>query len=65
MARSIRGLYKRGNVWWMTYCDAIGTQRFESCKTSNKKDAEQRLRDRRNEASEGLVPAPPIKALIW
>lgn len=47
----------------MTYRDALGKQRFESCKTSNKKDAEQRLRDRRNEASEGLVPAPPIKAL--
>ena len=63
MARSTRGLYKRGNVWWMTYCDAIGTQRFESCKTANKKDAEQRLTDRRKEAQEGTVPAPPIKPL--
>ena len=36
MARSTKGLYKRGHVWWMTYCDAIGAQRFESCKTSNK-----------------------------
>lgn len=63
MARSTRGLYKRGDKWWMTYRDAIGTQRFESCKTSNKKDAEQRLIDRRKEAMEGLVPAPPIKPL--
>ena len=62
MARSTRGLYKRGEVWWMTYRDALGKQRFESCKTSNKKDAEQRLRKRHDEASEGLVPAPPIKA---
>ena len=59
MARSTRGLYKRGNVWWMTYCDAIGTQRFEFCKTSNKKDAEMRLVDRRKEAQEGLLPAAP------
>lgn len=63
MARSTRGLYKRGNTWWMTYRDAIGTQRFESCKTSNKKNAEQRLIDRRKEALEGIVPAPPIKPI--
>ena len=63
MARSTRGLYKRGNQWWMTYRDAIGTQRFESCKTANKKDAEQRLIDRRKEAQEGLAPAAPIKPL--
>lgn len=63
MARSTRGLYKRGNTWWMTYRDAIGRQRFESCKTSNKKDAEQRLIDRRKEALESIVPAPAIKPL--
>ena len=63
MARSTKGLYKRGHVWWMTYRDAIGPQRFESCKTSNKKDAEHRLVDRRKEAQEGLLPAAPIKPL--
>ncbi len=63
MARSIRGLYKRGNKWWMTYRDAIGIQRFESCKTSNKKAAEGRLIDRRKEAMEGLLPAAPIEPL--
>jgi integrase len=47
----------------MTYRDAIGTQRFESCKTSNKKETEQRLIDRRKEAQEGLAPAAPIKPL--
>jgi len=61
MARSTRGLYKRGNKWWMTYRDAIGVQRFESCKTSNKKEAERRLIDRRKEAMEGIAPVPPIK----
>ncbi len=61
MARSTKGLYKRGNVWWMTYCDALGTQRFESCRTRNKKEAEDRLTDRRKEAMEGRAPAPTIK----
>lgn len=47
----------------MTYRDAIGTQRFESCRTANKKEAEQHLIVRRKEAQEGLVPAAPIKPL--
>ena len=63
MARATRGLYKRGNQWWMTYRDAIGVQRFQSCKTSNKKEAEHRLIDRRKEAMEGLLPAAPIQPL--
>ena len=63
MARSTKGLYKRNEIWWMTYRDAIGTQRFESCKTSNKREAEKRLIDRRKEAQEGLLPAAPIKPL--
>jgi len=48
----------------MTYRDAMGTQRFESCKTPNKKKAEERLIDRRKEAMEGLAPAPPIQPLF-
>jgi integrase len=47
----------------MTYRDAIGQQRFESCRTHNKKEAEQSLINRRKEAMEGIVPAPPIKPL--
>jgi len=47
----------------MTYRDAIGVQRFQSCKTSNKKEAERRLIDRRKEAMEGLLPAAPIQPL--
>jgi integrase len=63
MARSTKGLYKRGSVWWMTYRDALGTQRFESCKTSNKSEAEKRLVDRRKEAMEGIRPEPVMKAV--
>jgi hypothetical protein len=47
----------------MTYRDAIGVQRFESCKTSNKKAADCRLIDRRTQAMEGLLPAAPIQPL--
>lgn len=63
MARSTKGLYKRNAIWWMTYRDALGCQRFESCRTRNKKEAERRLIDRRKEAMEGIVPAPPIKPM--
>lgn len=42
MAHSTKGLYKRGNVWWMTYIDGIGIQRYETCKTANKRTAEDR-----------------------
>jgi integrase len=63
MARSTKGLYKRGPVWWMTYRDALGQQRWESCKTPNKGEAEKRLIERRKEAMEGLLPAAPIKPL--
>ena len=47
----------------MTYRDALGTQGFQSCKTASKKAAEQRLVDRRKDAMERLVPAPPMKPL--
>ena len=63
MARSTKGLYKRGPVWWMTYRDALGIQRFESCKTSNKAQAETHLINRRKEAMEGIAPAPKIKPM--
>ena len=47
----------------MTYRDGVGRQRFESCRTTNKKQAEQRLLDRRKEAMEGLLPAAPMQPL--
>lgn len=65
MARSTRRLYKRGLTWWMTFRDAIGEQRFESCKTTNKKGAEQRLTLRRKETLEGIVVlAPAIQPIV-
>ncbi|HBP90923.1 MAG TPA: tyrosine-type recombinase/integrase [Nitrospirales bacterium] len=61
MARSTKGLYKRGPVWWMTFRDALGKQQFESCKTTNKSEAEKRLIDRRKEAMEGILPTQAFK----
>ncbi|MCA9452559.1 MAG: site-specific integrase [Nitrospira sp.] len=61
MARSTKGLYKRGPVWWMTYRDALGKQQYESCKTTGKAQAEKRLIDRRKEAMEGILPTQTFK----
>lgn len=50
-------------MWWMTYFDAVGKQHWESCKTSNKAEAEKRLVDRRREAIEGILPTKAFKAV--
>ena len=63
MARSTKGLYKRGRIWWMTYRDALGEQQFESCRTVNKAEAERMLVNRRKEAMEGIRPEPALKAV--
>jgi len=63
MARSTKGLYKRGRMWWMTYRDALGEQQWESCRTGNKEDADKKLINRRKEAMEGVRPAPALKAV--
>jgi hypothetical protein len=64
MPRSTKGLYKRGNVWWMTYADAAGTQNFESCQTRSQQEAADLLTKRRNEALQGLFPESRIKPLL-
>lgn len=63
MPRSTKGLYKRGRYWWMTYFDCLGVQRWESCKTTNKKRAEAMLAKRQEEAREGILPEQPIKPI--
>lgn len=45
----------------MTYRDSLGQQRFESCKTRNKEEAEKRLINRRKEAMEGILPTQAFK----
>ena len=47
----------------MTYRDEVGVQRFEFCKTSNKKASKGRLIDQRKGAMNGILSAVPIQPL--
>ncbi len=37
MARSTKGLYKRGNIWWMTYFDASASSGLSPVRLPTKK----------------------------
>ena len=64
MPRRIKGLYQRGKWWWTTGFDCLGKQRFESCRTTNKKQARALLLKGQQEAlDEGILPEPPIKPI--
>jgi hypothetical protein len=63
MARSTKGLYKGGSTWWMTYFDALEKHQWESCKVSNKSEAEKRLTERRKEALDGVLPTRAFKSV--
>lgn len=52
----IKGLYKRGNVWWICYQDPFGKMRFESSRSTSRKDAEYILACRKKDVSEGKTP---------
>jgi integrase len=51
-----KGLYKRGNMWWMRYVGPDGKMRFESTKTSAFKEAQALLIHRKKEVMEGKDP---------
>ena len=55
MARG-KGVYKRGGVWWIRYAGPDGRIRFESCRSSNYKEAEVILIQKRKEVQEGKDP---------
>lgn len=50
-----KGLYKRGNVWWIRYAGLDGKIRFESGGPSYK-EAQDLLIQRKNEVKEGKAP---------
>lgn len=56
MARA-KGLYKRGNVWWIRYAGLDGRIRFESGGESFR-GAQDLLTDRKKEVKEGKEPIP-------
>lgn len=56
MAR--KGLYKRGGTWWLRYSDGFGKIVRTSAKTSNFKEAETELINRKKAVREGKDPEP-------
>lgn len=61
MARG-KGIYKRGSVWWIRYAGSDGRMRFESSGSSNFRDAEAKLTEKRNAVREG-TESPPAKRI--
>ena len=55
-AKNSRGIYRRGNVWWITYSGPEGKQHFESAGTTLKTEAEYILTCRKKEVAEGNSP---------
>jgi len=51
-----KGIYKRGNVWWLRYAGPDGLTRYESAKTASFRDAQAMLVDRKKEVQEGRDP---------
>jgi len=51
-----KGLYRRGNVWWLRYADAEGNMFYESSKTKSVKVAEALLIARKRGVQEGNQP---------
>lgn len=52
----MRGIYKRGNIYWIRYAGLDGKMRFESTHSTRYKDAEALLLKRKQEIKEGKNP---------
>lgn len=52
-----KGVYKRGNVWWLAYIDAAGRLVRESSQTSDYKAAVKKLTEQRDKVAKGLEVA--------
>ena len=51
-----KGLYKRGNIWWIRYTGPDGKKRFESSMSSSQRDAEALLITRKKDVMQGKDP---------
>lgn len=51
-----RGLYKRGNVWWLRYAGLDGKTRYESSRTDKQRDALTLLHKRKADIKDGKPP---------
>jgi len=61
MARS-KGVYKRGEVWWIRYAGPGGKMIYESTKLANCKEAEELLILKKKEVLDGKDPAAAARA---
>ena len=52
----LKGIYKRGSVYWIRYAGPDGRMQYESAKTTSLKEAEYILACRRKEVQEGNLP---------
>jgi hypothetical protein len=48
-----KGIYKRGNIYWVRFTGSDDKTKFESSRSHRKRDAEALLAKRRNEVQEG------------
>jgi len=61
-----KGVYKRGNVWWLTYVDAIGRMVRETSGTSDYKAALKKLADCRDKVAKGKeVSKPKVRNVLF
>lgn len=56
-----KGLYKRGEIWWLRYAGHDGRIRFESSGSSSFKDAQAKLIQRKKDVLDGKEPMPTAK----
>jgi integrase len=56
MANTVKGLYKRGRIWWMRYARPDGRIIYESTGKTTFRDAQYVLACRRKEVTEGKFP---------
>ncbi len=54
--KTLPGLYKRGNVWWIRYTGPDGRQRFETSRSTSRKGADALLILRKKQVMEGINP---------
>jgi integrase len=55
-----KGIFNRGNIWWICYADGTGNIIRESSKSRKKNDAETLLLERKNAVREGKYPIKKI-----
>ena len=54
--KTLPGLYKRGNVWWIRYTGPDCRQRFETSRSTSRKGADALLILRKKQVMEGINP---------